>query len=118
MWQNNPFEGNCWSACVNIGQNKGPWTRASVPSFGDTRSHSWIHASSKQIIHTVVIFTDSIHSGFFQDISLLADFTIKETFYYYGQLVGMNSEDIKAQTDSLTKLLNLPLQSRIVGTLR
>lgn len=53
-----------------------------------------------------------------QDISLYSEFSIDETLTYFGTLSGMTKEKIKSSKKFLIKLLHLPVESRIVATLR
>ena len=52
-----------------------------------------------------------------QDLALYTEFTILETFYYFGRINKMNGGQIRDQLEFLSKLLDLPPDSRTVGTL-
>jgi ABC-type multidrug transport system ATPase subunit len=53
-----------------------------------------------------------------QDLSLYVEFTIQETFLYFGWVNGMKTEEIKEKLDFLLKFLQLPPANRFVRTLR
>jgi len=53
-----------------------------------------------------------------QDLSLNTEFTIQETFLYFGWVNGMKSEEIKEKLHFLLKFLQLPSPERFVRTLR
>lgn len=47
-----------------------------------------------------------------QEIALYGEFTIRETFIYFGWIYGMATEDVDEKIDFLLKLLQLPNASR------
>lgn len=47
-----------------------------------------------------------------QEIALYGEFTIRETFIYFGWINGMATEDVDEKIDFLLKLLQLPNASR------
>ena len=49
-----------------------------------------------------------------QDSGLHKEFTVQETFYYFGRLYGMSRESIKEQGTFLSDLLELPPQNHMV----
>lgn len=53
-----------------------------------------------------------------QEVALFNEFTLKETFLYFGTIYGMPRDDIKAQMHFLNNMLELPSESRRVSTLR
>jgi ABC-type multidrug transport system ATPase subunit len=53
-----------------------------------------------------------------QDLSLYVEFTIRETFLYFGWVNGMKTEEIEEKLDFLLKFLQLPPANRFVKTLR
>jgi ABC-type Na+ transport system ATPase subunit NatA len=53
-----------------------------------------------------------------QDLSLNIEFTIQETFLYFGWVNGMNSEEIGEKLQFLLKFLQLPPADRFIKTLR
>ena len=52
-----------------------------------------------------------------QELALYREFTIIETFYYFGRINKMTGGQIREQLEFLTKLLDLPSESRTVDTL-
>ena len=52
-----------------------------------------------------------------QELALYTEFTIRETFAYFGRINKMSSAEIAAQVEFLSGLLELPPHSRTVGTL-
>ena len=52
-----------------------------------------------------------------QELALYQQFTILETFFYFGRINKMSSTEIKTRVDFLRSLLELPPDSRTVGTL-
>ena len=50
-----------------------------------------------------------------QDTGLHQEFTIEDTFYYFGRIYGMSSESIKIQSNFLSTFLELPEQNHMVG---
>lgn len=52
-----------------------------------------------------------------QETVLFDDFSIKDTFQYFGCLYGLNSKELKIKSEFLTQLLKLPPMARIVSTL-
>lgn len=52
-----------------------------------------------------------------QDISLYVEFTIRETFMYFGWVNGMKTEDIDEKLRFLLKFLELPTANRFVKNL-
>ncbi|KAF4531411.1 hypothetical protein B566_EDAN009653 [Ephemera danica] len=52
-----------------------------------------------------------------QDISLMVDFSISNTIYFFGRIMGMTSEEIRVRLDVLSKLLDLPANNKFVGNL-
>ena len=53
-----------------------------------------------------------------QELALYTEFTIQETYQYFGRIYKMSSRSIFIQMDFLTNLLDLPSSSRTIGTLR
>lgn len=53
-----------------------------------------------------------------QDLSLYVEFTIRETFLYFGWVNGMTTEEIDEKIHFLLKFLQLPSANRFVKTLR
>jgi hypothetical protein len=53
-----------------------------------------------------------------QDISLYVEFTIRETFMYFGWVNGMKTEEIEEKLHFLLKFLQLPSANRVVKNLR
>jgi ABC-type Na+ transport system ATPase subunit NatA len=53
-----------------------------------------------------------------QDISLYVEFTIRETFLYFGWVNGMKTEEIDEKLHFLLKFLQLPSANRFVKNLR
>lgn len=54
----------------------------------------------------------------FQEIALYGEFTIMETFIYFGWISGMSTEEVKEKMDFFLKLLLLPPVNRQVKNLR
>lgn len=52
-----------------------------------------------------------------QEIALYGEFSIKETFIYFGWCAGMTTEQVDQKTDFLIKLLQLPTEGRFVKNL-
>ena len=52
-----------------------------------------------------------------QELALYTEFTILETFQYFGRINKMSSGEIQSQVEFLSSLLELPPQGRTVGTL-
>jgi len=58
------------------------------------------------------------HIGYMpQELALYTEFTIRETFLYFGRIYGMSVKEVHTQLGFLTDLLQLPEESRRVGTL-
>lgn len=53
-----------------------------------------------------------------QDLSLYVEFTIRETFMYFGWVNGMSTEEIYEKMDFLLKFLQLPSANSFVKNLR
>lgn len=53
-----------------------------------------------------------------QDLSLYVEFTIRETFLYFGWVNGMKTEEIDEKLHFLLKFLQLPSANRFVKNLR
>jgi ABC-type Na+ transport system ATPase subunit NatA len=53
-----------------------------------------------------------------QDISLYVEFTIRETFLYFGWVNGMKTEEIEEKLHFLLEFLELPTADRFVKNLR
>jgi hypothetical protein len=53
-----------------------------------------------------------------QDLSLYVEFTIRETFLYFGWVNGMKTEEIDEKLHFLLKFLQLPSENRFVKNLR
>lgn len=53
-----------------------------------------------------------------QELSLYVEFTIRETFLYFGWVNGMTTEEIDEKIHFLLKFLQLPSANRFVKTLR
>jgi hypothetical protein len=60
----------------------------------------------------------SLLYSFTQDISLYVEFTIRETFLYFGWVNGMKTEEIDEKLHFLLKFLQLPSANRFVKNLR
>ncbi len=54
----------------------------------------------------------------FQELALFTEFSIKETFRYFGRVYGMKSSDVQEQTIVLSKLLELPNEETRIMKLR
>ncbi|XP_069695762.1 ABC transporter G family member 23-like isoform X2 [Periplaneta americana] len=52
-----------------------------------------------------------------QDISLYVEFSIRETFFYFGWINGMKTEEIDEKVEFFCKFLQLPPRSRFVKNL-
>ncbi|KAH9422605.1 hypothetical protein DERP_003282 [Dermatophagoides pteronyssinus] len=52
-----------------------------------------------------------------QEVALFSDFTIAETFEYFGKLFHMNKKNISKRTEQLIELLNLPEKDRYINNL-
>ena len=52
-----------------------------------------------------------------QELALYTEFTILETFQYFGRINKLSSAEIRSQVEFLTSLLELPPHGRTVGTL-
>nr|XP_046908675.1 ABC transporter G family member 20-like [Dermatophagoides farinae] len=52
-----------------------------------------------------------------QEVALFADFTIAETFEYFGKLFHMTIKNIDNRTEQLIQLLNLPEKDRYINNL-
>lgn len=52
-----------------------------------------------------------------QELALYGEFTIRETFIYFGWIYGMTTDEVDEKTDFLLKLLQLPNASRFVKNL-
>ncbi|XP_043476595.1 ABC transporter G family member 20-like [Leptopilina heterotoma] len=52
-----------------------------------------------------------------QEIALYGEFSIRETFIYFGWIAGMTTEQVDSKLDFLLKLLELPSESRFVKNL-
>ncbi|XP_012268865.1 ABC transporter G family member 23 [Athalia rosae] len=52
-----------------------------------------------------------------QEIALYGEFSIRETFIYFGWCAGMTTEQVDQKMDFLIKLLQLPSESRFVKNL-
>jgi ABC-type multidrug transport system ATPase subunit/ABC-type multidrug transport system permease subunit len=52
-----------------------------------------------------------------QELALYTEFTIRETYQYFGRIYKMSSKDILIQMEFLTSLLDLPPSHRTIGTL-
>ena len=50
-------------------------------------------------------------------MALFSDFTIAETFEYFGKLFHMNKKNISKRTEQLIELLNLPEKDRYINNL-
>ena len=55
---------------------------------------------------------------FLQETALFKEFTIAESFSYFGKIYGMNMREIDGQGTFLLNLLNLPNQDSRIGKLR
>jgi len=53
-----------------------------------------------------------------QDIALFDNFTISESFFYYGILHRMKLKDVRSRREFLKQLLELPTTNQLVGKLR
>jgi ABC-type Na+ transport system ATPase subunit NatA len=53
-----------------------------------------------------------------QDLSLYVEFTIRETFLYFGWINGMKTEDIEEKLHFLVEFLQLPTPESFVKNLR
>ena len=53
-----------------------------------------------------------------QELALYTEFTIRETYQYFGRIYKMSAKDVLNQMEFLTNLLDLPPSHRTVGTLR
>jgi len=52
-----------------------------------------------------------------QELALYTEFTIRETYQYFGRIYKMSAKDVLNQMEFLTNLLDLPPSHRTVGTL-
>lgn len=52
-----------------------------------------------------------------QEIALYGEFSIRETFIYFGWIAGMTTEQVDSKLDFLLKFLELPSESRFVKNL-
>ncbi|RWS13298.1 ABC transporter G family member 20-like protein [Dinothrombium tinctorium] len=52
-----------------------------------------------------------------QEMALYTDFTINETFLFFGRLYGMSMSAIKKRSDELRQFLQLPNEFRLIATL-
>jgi len=52
-----------------------------------------------------------------QELALYTEFTIRETYQYFGRIYKMSTKDVLIQIEFLTNLLDLPPSHRTVGTL-
>ena len=52
-----------------------------------------------------------------QEIALFNDFSIYETFQYFGRLYQINLSEVKQRTDQLISLLNLPNKNKFIKNL-
>jgi len=52
-----------------------------------------------------------------QELALYTEFTIQETFFYFGRINKMTSSQIREQMEVLGRLLDLPAYTRTVSTL-
>ncbi|RLU22989.1 hypothetical protein DMN91_005267 [Ooceraea biroi] len=49
-----------------------------------------------------------------QEISLVGEFTVRDAFYYFGMINGLQNEEIETRKEFLSKLLQLPPDDRFV----
>ena len=69
--------------------------------------------------HGWAIFKKQIRAKFLQEYALFSEFTVRETLQYFGRIYGMSSDEVKAQTKFLIKLLDLPdNKSRLIRSFR
>lgn len=54
----------------------------------------------------------------FQEIGLFIEFTMKETFVFYGRMFGLNFKAVKTKCKELAKVLDLPDWRHRIGGLR
>ena len=52
-----------------------------------------------------------------QEIALFSDFSIYETFQYFGRLYQINQSKVSERTDELISLLNLPNKHKFIKNL-
>ena len=73
----------------------------------------WLRTEAT-IIFTIWISRDQLWE---QELALYTEFTIQETFFYFGRINKMTSSQIREQMEVLGRLLDLPAYTRTVSTL-